>query len=235
MSASVDILLIEDDLRLAELTSRYFQQSGLSVVIEPNGSHAIDAFRRHQPRIVLLDLMLPGVDGLTICSALRKIYQGPILILTAKDADIDHVIGLEAGADDYVIKPVDPMVLLTRIRVLLNRIENRSTNITPVDDIVFDKLRISLASQQVWLNKERILLTTQEFELLVLLANHAGTILSREDLFQNIRGIDYNGLDRSIDVRISKLRKKLHDNGPTPSRIVTVWGKGYLFVPDAWQ
>jgi two-component system response regulator RstA len=123
---STDILLIEDDARLAELTSRYLVQNGLTVAVESNGAAAVARFHAEQPRLVLLDLMLPGKDGLTICRELRQSFTGPILMLTAKDADIDQVIGLEAGADDYVAKPADPMVLLARVRALLRRAESAS-------------------------------------------------------------------------------------------------------------
>jgi DNA-binding response OmpR family regulator len=232
-NASVDILLVEDDRRLADLTARYLQQNGFSVAVEARGDQAITRFQRERPRVVLLDWMLPGKDGISICRELRQIFHGPILIITAKDSDIDQVIGLESGADDFVSKPVDPMVLLARIRALLRRPEISSAEETSAD-IELGGLRVSEVSQQVWLDGDEILLTTQDFTLLLVLARQAGTILSREALFKSIRGIDYDGLDRSIDGRISKLRKKLNDNALAPTRIKTIWGKGYLIVPDAW-
>ncbi|MDJ0908279.1 MAG: response regulator [Woeseiaceae bacterium] len=231
----MDILLVEDDRRLAELTAQYFQQNGLTVAIESRGDLALSRFGEEQPRVVLLDLNLPGKDGLDVCRDLRDIFDGPILMFTARDSDIDQVIGLEAGADDYVTKPVDPMVLLARTRALLRRVESRPDADEPRHDVVLGLLRVSEASQEVWLGTERIDMTTQEFELLSLLARHAGTVLSREDIFRKLRGIDYDGLDRSIDGRVSKLRRKLGDDAATPARIKTVWGKGYLLVPDAWD
>ena len=232
--ASVDILLVEDDLRLAELTARYLRQNDLTVAVESRGDRAIARFQQERPRIVLLDWMLPGKDGVTICRELRQIFQGPILIFTAKDSDIDQVIGLESGADDFLSKPVEPMVLLARIRALVRRLEIPQDAGEAIADIELGGLRISEASHRVWLDRREVLLTTREFELLLVLARQAGTILSRESLFKNLRGIDYDGLDRSIDGRISKLRKKLDDNALSPTRIKTVWGKGYLLVPDAW-
>jgi DNA-binding response OmpR family regulator len=231
---AVDILLVEDDLRLADLTAEYFRQNGLNVVIESRGDRAVSQFHAVHPRIVLLDLMLPGTDGLTVCRELREFFDGPILIFTARDSDIDQVIGLEAGADDYVAKPVDPMVLLARTRALLRRVASGDTQRAPHGDIVLGGLKISESAQEVWLNDVSVQLTTHEFELLRLLARHAGKILSRDEIFHNLRGIDYDGLDRSIDGRISKLRRKLSDNADEPTRIKTVWGKGYLLVPDAW-
>ena len=232
---AVDILLVEDDLRLADLTAEYFRQNGLSVVIESRGDRALSRFHAEQPRVVLLDLMLPGTDGLTVCRELREIYDGPILIFTARDSDIDQVIGLEAGADDYVAKPVDPMVLLARTRALLRRVASGDKTAR-----AWRRYRTGRIDESVNPASKSGSMTsacnspTHEFELLRLLARNAGKILSREELFRSLRGIEYDGLDRSIDGRISKLRRKLNDSATEPTRIKTVWGKGYLLVPDAW-
>ncbi len=230
----MDILLVEDDRRLADLTAEYLRQNGFSVALEARGDRALARFRETMPRIVLLDLMLPGKPGLEICRELREEFDGPILIFTARDSDIDEVIGLEAGADDYVAKPVDPMVLLARTRALLRRFRDTGRGESASRDLVLGSLRISPTSQQVWLDGRPVELTTHEFELLHLLAKQAGHVLSRKEIFRSIRGIEYDGLDRSIDGRVSKLRRKLDDDGNPPQRIKTVWGKGYLLVPDAW-
>ncbi|MEL6871099.1 MAG: response regulator [Pseudomonadota bacterium] len=233
--SALDILLVEDDRRLAQLTACYFEQNGLSVVIESDGEQAIARFRAEQPRIVLLDLMLPGKDGLTLCRELREFYSGPIIIFTARDSDIDQVIGLEAGADDYVAKPADPIVLLARVRALLRRTQLPGRRQGMPSDIVIGDLRISESAQSVSVGATSIALTTQEFELLVILARNAGQVLSREEIFQRMRGLEYDGTDRSIDGRISKLRRKLGDRAEQARRIKTVWGKGYILVPDAWD
>jgi len=233
---NVDILLIEDDNRLAELTATYLSQNGLRVAVEERGDRALERFAREKPRLVLLDLLLPGKDGLSICRDLRRVHDVPILILTARDTDLDHVIGLEAGAGDYVMKPVDPMVLLARVRALLRRAERGATSaVDRKPDLTLGALRISESSREVWLHGHAVPLTTQEFELLSLLAHRAGELVSRDEVFRTMRGIDYDGLDRSIDGRVSKLRRKLGDDATAPTRIKTVWGKGYLLVPDAWE
>lgn len=228
-----EILLVEDDLRLAELTASYLEQNGFSVAIEQRGDCVLERFQYFHPQLVILDLMLPGLDGMEVCKQLRAIYQGPVLMLTAKSADIDQVIGLESGADDYVIKPVEPMVLLARVRALLRRHEAGEDINHPV--ISLGDLLINERQQQVAVNGKRIELTTQEFDLLCILAHQPGTVFSREALFRLTRGIDYDGMDRSIDVRISRLRRKLGDDPQNPYRLKTVWGKGYLLVPDVWQ
>jgi DNA-binding response OmpR family regulator len=233
----VRLLLIEDDVRLAQLVCDYLVQENFSINVMHRGDTALASFDPQAVDIVILDLMLPGMDGLTVCSGLRKIFHGPILILTAKSSDIDHVMGLELGADDFVHKPIEPPVLLARLRALLRRTRAQTQTSPNMDtDILhFGKLMISTKAHLVKLDNEVIDFTTQEFELLHLLACNAGKVLSRDDVFNNIRGIEYDGLDRTVDVRVSRLRKKLHDNSSQPQRIKTVWGKGYLFVADAWD
>ena len=232
----VRLLLIEDDVRLAQLVKDYLTQENFSITVEHRGDSALEKFDPAAVDIVVLDLMLPGMDGLKVCSGLRRIYQGPILILTAKSSDIDHVMGLELGADDFVHKPIEPPVLLARLRALLRRTQQAPAGEqAPGDSLVFGTLSINVRAHEVRLGNEVIDFTTQEFELLHFLARNAGKVLSRDDIFNNIRGIEYDGLDRTVDVRISRLRKKLQDNPSAPQRIKTVWGKGYLFVGDAWN
>jgi DNA-binding response OmpR family regulator len=235
-STPVRLLLIEDDVRLAQLVKDYLAQENFSITVAHRGDTALETFDPAAVDIVILDLMLPGMDGLKVCSGLRKVFTGPILILTAKSSDIDHVMGLELGADDFVHKPIEPPVLLARLRALLRRTRN-STGApgAELENLVFGKLTINARAHEVRLADEVIDFTTQEFELLHLLASNEGKVLSRDDIFNNIRGIEYDGLDRTVDVRISRLRKKLHDNSSQPHRIKTVWGKGYLFVGDAWN
>jgi two-component system response regulator ParR len=235
-TSPVRLLLIEDDVRLAQLVQDYLSQENFSISVAHRGDTALESFKPDAVDIVILDLMLPGMDGLKVCSGLRKVFQGPILILTAKSSDIDHVMGLELGADDFVHKPIEPPVLLARLRALLRRNQAAaSADTRRAEQLGFGKLSINCEAHEVKLGDEVLDFTTQEFELLLYLARNAGTVLSRDDIFNNIRGIEYDGLDRTVDVRISRLRKKLRDNPSQPQKIKTIWGKGYLFVKDAWH
>lgn len=225
------ILIVEDDERLARLTQEYLIRNGLEVGVEPDGNRAIRRIIAEQPDMVVLDVMLPGADGLTICREVRPHYHQPILMLTARTEDMDQVLGLEMGADDYVAKPVQPRVLLARIRALLRR-----TDKAPEDEVAqrieFDDLVIDNGGRSVTLNGELVDFTSAEYDLLWLLASNAGRILSREDIFERLRGIEYDGQDRSIDVRISRIRPKIGDDPENPKRIKTVRSKGYLFVKE---
>jgi DNA-binding response OmpR family regulator len=227
------ILLVEDDLRLAELVSRYLANHGFNMTIVSRGDEVVERVQADNPDIVILDLGLPGEDGFSICRRLRPDFANPILILTARDNDIDHVLGLELGADDYVIKPVEPRVLLARVNVLLRRTR---PIVTPVagKSLAFGRLAINVISRAVKWDGRDIALSRNEFDLLVFLASHPGEIQSRERLFKSLYNRDYDGLDRMLDIRISRLRRKLDDDAENPQRIKTIWGQGYLFVPDAW-
>lgn len=236
------ILIVEDDERLADLTKEYLESNGLVVSVEPNGTHAIERIKTEKPDLVVLDLMLPGEDGLSICRKVRPSYNGPILMLTARTDDLDQVLGLEMGADDYMSKPVRPRVLLARIRALLRRIKEHAGMDTTAQEssgddeqtrLVFNDLTVDKSMREAWLNEESIDLTSAEFDLLWLLASNAGTVLSREEIFTNLRGIEYDGQDRSIDVRVSRIRPKIGDDPVHPRRIKTVRSKGYLFVREA--
>jgi len=232
------ILLVEDDERLAELTAEYLRKNDFEVAIEARGDTADARILNENPDLVILDVMLPGKDGFEVCRAVRPHYAGVILMLTARDEDFDQILGLELGADDYIAKPVQPRLLLARIKALLRRApaeaapageDNRQAT------LAFGSFNISQATRTASLGGETIDLTTAEFDLLWLLARHAGNILSRDDLLQELRGIGFDGLDRSIDARISRLRKKLGDDPDNPTRIKTVRGKGYLFSKHDWQ
>lgn len=227
------ILLVEDDKRLANLVKDYLVQNDFTVTVEANGDQVESLLRSTPFDLLILDVMLPGRDGMSICKSVRRFFEAPILMVTAKDSDIDQVLGLEFGADDYVIKPVEPRVLLARIQALLRRCGPRVDSANA--ELQFDRLSLLASSRQVVLNDAAVDLSSHEFDLLWLLATRAGVVQSRNSLFQALYGRPYDGMDRSIDVRISQLRKKLGDSAENPFRIKTIWGRGYLFVPDAWS
>ncbi len=230
------ILLVEDDERLAGLTSEYLTRNDFEVAVEGRGDTAEARILAEQPDLVILDVMLPGKDGFEVCRGVRHAYRGVILMLTARDEDFDQILGLEMGADDYIAKPVQPRVLLARIKALLRRLPGTPENAPGgTEEKVFGEFRISQATRTASLAGQTIDLTTAEFDLLWLLACHAGSVLSRDDLLQELRGIGFDGLDRSIDARISRLRKKLNDDPENPTRIKTVRGKGYLFSKHDWN
>lgn len=227
------ILLVEDDLRLSKLIGQFLQQNNFQVTVLNSGEKAADFILSKQPDLVILDIMLPKMDGCSICRKIRHQYSKPIIFLTAKDSDFDHVLGLEIGADDYIIKPVEPHVLLARIHMVLRRVSY--TKQQKINEIIIGNLRIDKASRQVFLADKHIELTSHEYELLWLLAANAGEPQSRDYIHQQMIGREYDGLDRSVDVRVSRLRKKLGDNTKLPYKIITVWGKGYLFSTTAWN
>lgn len=227
----VDIVLVEDDERLGRLVSGYLRRHGYDVVHELSGESAVERIPGLDPAVVLLDVTLPGIDGFAVCASLRPRYPGVICMLSARTDDIDQVLGLELGADDYIGKPIEPRVLLARVRAHLRR-DSGQRQAHPA--LCFGQLRIARDTREVTLQDERVELTTAEFDLLLCLAEGAGTILSRDDLLRDLRGIGFDGLDRSIDARISRLRRKLGDLGEVPDRIKTIRGKGYLFNRAGW-
>ena len=231
-----NILLVEDDAALSELIASYLERNGYHVNVLSRGDHVRERARLNPPDLVILDLMLPGLDGLQVCRLLRADSAGlPILMLTARDDSHDQVLGLEMGADDYVCKPVRPRVLLARIRALLRRREGSDSERDEGQPrrLQFGPLVIDSAMREAWLGEQGIELTSAEFDLLWLLAANAGRILSREEIFNALRGIEYDGQDRSIDVRISRIRPKIGDDPMHPRLIKTVRSKGYLFVAEA--
>ncbi|ABZ75506.1 two component transcriptional regulator, winged helix family [Shewanella halifaxensis HAW-EB4] len=227
------VLLVEDDIRLANLIVDFLKSHGMHVEVERRGDTVLTRLINYKPDIILLDIMLPGMDGLTLCEKLPDYFAGPILLMSALGSNEDQIKGLELGADDYVVKPVDPSLLVARINNLLRR----QAKPAQVEShcLSFGKLSIDPHTQAIRLGETEVDLTSHEFELLWLLASQAGQVMSRQYIYQYLLNIDFDGKDRKIDVRISRLRKKLGDNIETPFRIKTVWGQGYLFAPEAWN
>lgn len=226
------ILLVEDDKKLGQLVMEYLKNHGFAVDWESRGDKAIYRILHNTYHLIILDINLPGVDGLQVCRLVRKDYNGFILILTARETDEDQITGLEYGADDYVTKPIQPKVLVARINALLRRTQKAAVHQT---QLVFGKLHIDLEKHEVLLKDKIIDLASKEFDLLVLLASNPGKTLTRNAIMQALRGVDYDGIDRSIDLRISHLRKKLGDDLISPFKIKTVRGTGYVFLANAWD
>ena len=222
---SYRVLVVEDDAPLASMVADFLAPHGFDVSIEGRGDRAVLRIQDEDPDAVVLDVNLPGVDGFLVCKAVRLNYRGPIIMLTARGEEIDEVLGLEAGADDYMAKPVRPRALLARLQMHLRRATADEQASQPIN---VGSLLVDAGRRTVELEGTAVDLTSAEFELLYLLARHAGKTLSRNDICLQIHGVKYDGLDRSIDLRISRLRKKLGDDSAHPQRIKSVRGVGYM-------
>lgn len=221
------ILVVEDDVALAGMVVEFLNENGFRAAIEGNGLAAAQRIVVENPDAVVLDVNLPGMNGFDVCRTVRDQYRGPILILTARGDEIDEVIGLEIGADDYLSKPVRPRVLLARLRAHLRRVP---TNSSTARQITVGDLSIDSGTRITQIDGEEIDLTTAEFDLLWCLADNVGEVVSRESIYRDLVGIPYDGIDRSIDLRISRLRRKLKDDPSHPHRIKSIRGVGYMLV-----
>jgi DNA-binding response OmpR family regulator len=237
------ILIVEDDISLAQWMEKYLVLKNYRVSVITRGDLAVDFIKEQNPDIVVLDGMLPGLDGFEVCKAVRPTFTNTIIMVTARDEEIDEVLGLDAGADDYLTKPLRARALLARIEKCLQR-QSPAVLQEPIlesDKANDDSIKLTLGSfiidsqaRSVILDDKTINISTNEFDLLWILAQRAGQTVTRDELMILLRGFEYDGFDRSVDLRISKLRKKLNDNATQPFRIKTIWGKGYLLVKDAW-
>ncbi len=221
------ILLVEDDPDLASMVAEFLNGNDFVVSVESRGDTAVSRILRENPDAVVLDVNLPGLTGFEVCRQVREGFTGPILILTARGDEVDEVIGLEIGADDYMSKPVRPRVLLARLRAHLRKTTPSGKG---APEITVGDLTIDSSRRSVEIAEAAIDLTTAEFDLLWMLAEHAGEVVSRERIYQELVGIPYDGIDRSIDLRVSRLRKRLNDDPANPTRIKSVRGVGYILV-----
>lgn len=227
------IYLLDDDEKLCHQIKRFLEQYDYHVVVYHEASSAINEIIKNQPDMVILDLMLPKIDGFEVGRKLNGLYKGKILVLTASIDDMDHVAGIEMGADDFLTKPVHPRVLLAHIKMLFRRAHFDSSK-ERGSILNFGRLELNSTSRKVKLDGESVLLTTSEYDLLEYFAFNVNKVVSRDKLLSVIRGIVYDGLDRSIDIKIGTLRKKLGDDGKNPKGIVTIRSKGYMLVGGAW-
>ena len=220
------LLLIEDDGRLAGMVQTYLGEAGYAVTHASNGRSGVELQRGGAFDLVILDLMLPDIDGLEVCRAIRARDDTPILMLTARGDAMDRVVGLELGADDYLPKPFEPRELLARLKAILRR--GRAGRSAAM--LRFGRLEIDVDAHQAWLGEQPVELTGHQFALLVEFARHAGRVLSREAIMDLLRNERLEAFDRSIDVQVSRLRQAIEDNPKSPRRIITVRGAGYVFA-----
>ena len=222
------ILIIEDEPQIVRTLRLYLEQAGFGTAAIYDGREAIPAFRQEKPDLILLDLNLPGQDGIDVCRALRQESAVPIIMVTARSEETDRLIGLELGADDYVVKPFSPREVVARVRAVLRRV---SGGLVDVDVVRVGELLIDTAAYRAWQGDSSLDLTQSEFELLLALARNTGHVLSRSRLLEESQGIAYEGYERSIDQHIKNLRRKLRKTGVSNDIIQTVYGVGYRLEP----
>ena len=225
--AMTKVLIIDDDRKHSELLQAYFKRYGINLICAFDAEEGFKKLARTEPDLLLLDVMLPGMDGFEICREVRKQSNIPIIMLTARGDVIDRVSGLELGADDYVGKPFEPRELVARVQATLRRVEQTGST---MGKLQFEGLTIDIETRSVAVDGKTVDLTSMEYELLLILARRHGRKLSRDEILSELRGIDAALLTRSVDIMVSRLRQKL--GGPTkpPRFIQTVWGRGYSFV-----
>lgn len=221
------ILVVDDAPNIVELLRLYLEGAGYSTIVATDGPSAIELHRKHRPDLVILDVMLPGMDGFEVCRAIRREADTPVLMLTARTDDVDAIVGLELGADDYVTKPFNPRALVARVKAILRRTDGTVRLGRPIE---VGRLRIEPRRREVSVGDRAVELRGREFDLLAALARDPGVVLSRDSLLEDVWGTDFTGETRTVDVHVSELRKKLGPDGPT---IESVRGIGYRLIADA--
>ena len=220
------ILIVDDEVNICELIRLYIEKEGYEAIIANDGGRAVEYFKSQSPDLVLLDIMLPVKDGWQVCREIRSIGDTPIIMLTAKGETFDKVLGLELGADDYVVKPFDPKELLARIKAVLRRSESHSEPET--EELVFDGLKIGYETYEIYLDDKKIEMPPKEFELLYFLAKNKNKVFTRDQLLDEIWGYEFFGDSRTVDVHIKRIREKIETEGKSWT-LKTVWGVGYKF------
>ncbi len=221
------ILVVDDAPNIVELLRLYLEGAGYATLVATDGPSAVEAHRKHRPDLVVLDVMLPGLDGFEVCRAIRREADTPVIMLTARTDDIDAIVGLELGADDYVTKPFNPRALVARVKAILRRTDGTVRLGRPIE---VGTLRIEPRRREASVGDRVVELRAREFDLLAALARDPGVVLSREALLEDVWGTDFPGETRTVDVHVSELRKKLGPDGPT---IESVRGIGYRLIADA--
>ncbi len=227
------LLIIDDDAELVELVREYMSSHGWVVQSADTPKRGIQMLREKLPRLVILDVMLPEKDGFEVCREIRRFSEVPIIMLTARGELTDRIVGLEVGADDYLSKPFAARELLARIQTILRRQSRLVMAAEETPPLRFNKIKIDLYGRSVHNEEQLVDLTTAEFDVLALLAQHPGKVFSREQIMDEVKGVDWQAFNRTIDVLISRIRTKLGDNSKRPRYIKTIWGAGYVFVGKA--
>lgn len=225
MIGKTKILVIDDDVNICELIRLYLEKDGYEVKTVYNGKSGMDAFGEYTPSVVILDIMLPGIDGWQVCREIRKVSNIPIIMLTAKGETFDKVLGLELGADDYMVKPFEPKELVARVKAVLRRYEHKDYN---VEELIFPNLVINHSNYVVKLNGKELEMPPKELELLYFLASNPNKVFTREQLLERVWGFDFYGDSRTVDVHVKRLREKI-DIPNQVWQLKTVWGVGYKF------
>lgn len=228
MELNQTILIVDDEENICELIRLYVEKEGYRAIIATNGQEAMDKFRTEKPDMVLLDIMLPIKDGWQVCREIRAIDDTPIIMLTAKGETFDKVLGLELGADDYMVKPFEPKELLARMKAVLRRTIGRAEEAQEDNEIVFDGLRVNQTTYDVYLDEEKIEMPPKEFELLYFLAKNANKVFTRDQLLDEIWGYEFFGDSRTVDVHMKRIREKIEKEDKN-WHLKTVWGVGYKF------
>jgi DNA-binding response OmpR family regulator len=221
----VNILLVEDEKNISDIVVKYLTSNGYDCQLASNGFEALELFSKKKFHLVLLDVMMPGIDGFEVLERIREISEVPVIMLTAKQEEVDRLKGFECGADDYVVKPFSPRELMSRIKVFLRRVYNETEEIA----LVVGAIKVYPESMRVEKLGRQIDLTGTEFKLLMTFIRHKGQILSREQLIELSFGLGYDGFDRNIDSYIKRIRNKIEDNPKSPKYLVTKYGVGYIF------
>lgn len=225
MNTKSKVLIVDDDRNICELIGLYLQKEGFEVIYVYNGLHAVEAFKMQTPSLVVLDIMLPGIDGWQVCREIRKVSSIPIIMLTAKGETFDKVLGLELGADDYMVKPFEPKELVARIKAVLRRYEHKDVD---TQEVVFPNLIVNKSNYTIRLKGNLIELPPKELELLFFLASNPNKVFTREQLLEHVWGFDFYGDSRTVDVHVKRVREKIDLEGQ-PWQLKTVWGVGYKF------
>lgn len=228
MNTKVKILFCDDDKNICELARMYLEKEGFEVILAGDGRQAVNGFNREKPNLIILDILMPYMDGYEVCREIRKVSLVPIIFLTAKSDTFDKVLGLELGADDYIVKPFDVKELIARIKAVLRRFDSDKGEKEKEDEVIYDNININLSNYELKINDKVVEMPPKELELLYFLAKNPNKVFTRDQLLSSVWDYDYFGDSRTVDVHIKRIREKI-ENKSEKWNLKTVWGVGYKF------